>query len=175
MNKIIKIAIGVVLGLFVCTLAVIAAFVGWTYLVVSSTEPSKEYFMTASELLAEKGAAIGKSVRISGAVIGTTIKFDESNGQLSFFIADIPSDFEEVERQGGLAFVLENAVNNPNLQKIQIVYVGEKPYLLRNMTQAIMTGKLNQDGIFYADELLLKCPTKYKEAVPDQVEENIGY
>ena len=32
-----------------------------------------------------------------------------------------------------------------------------------------MTGHLDPDGIFYADELLLKCPTKYQEAVPSQV------
>jgi cytochrome c-type biogenesis protein CcmE len=27
---------------------------------------------------------------------------------------------------------------------------------------------LGDDGIFYADELLLKCPTKYEEAVSEQ-------
>jgi cytochrome c-type biogenesis protein CcmE len=29
---------------------------------------------------------------------------------------------------------------------------------------------LGEDGVFYADELLLKCPTKYEEAVPEQIE-----
>jgi len=42
--------------------------------------------------------------------------------------------------------------------------------LLKDEAQAIMTGHLGEDGIFYADELLLKCPTKYEEAVPEQVE-----
>jgi cytochrome c-type biogenesis protein CcmE len=28
---------------------------------------------------------------------------------------------------------------------------------------------MGDDGVFYADELLLKCPTKYEEAVPSQV------
>jgi cytochrome c-type biogenesis protein CcmE len=37
-----------------------------------------------------------------------------------------------------------------------------------NEAQAIVTGHLGEDGIFYADELLLKCPTKYEEAVPEQ-------
>jgi cytochrome c-type biogenesis protein CcmE len=31
-----------------------------------------------------------------------------------------------------------------------------------------MTGTLNTDGTFTANELLLKCPTKYEEAVPGQ-------
>jgi cytochrome c-type biogenesis protein CcmE len=63
-------------------------------------------------------------------------------------------------------------VKDPNRQHISVVYVGPKPDLLRGEAQAIMTGKLGADGIFYADELLLKCPTKYQEAVPDQAEAN---
>jgi cytochrome c-type biogenesis protein CcmE len=31
-----------------------------------------------------------------------------------------------------------------------------------------MTGQVGTDGIFHADELLLKCPTKYQQAVPSQ-------
>jgi cytochrome c-type biogenesis protein CcmE len=31
-----------------------------------------------------------------------------------------------------------------------------------------MTGSLDSQGVFHAKELLLKCPTKYEEAVPEQ-------
>jgi cytochrome c-type biogenesis protein CcmE len=41
--------------------------------------------------------------------------------------------------------------------------------MLRDEAQAIVTGRMAADGIFHADELLLKCPTKYQEAVPSQV------
>ncbi|HLA98868.1 MAG TPA: cytochrome c maturation protein CcmE [Anaerolineales bacterium] len=34
--------------------------------------------------------------------------------------------------------------------------------------QAIVTGRMGADGVFQAEELLLKCPTKYEEAVPEQ-------
>ena len=124
--------------------------------------------MTVSELLVKKDNAIDKQLRISGAVIGDSIEFDEGSGQLSFIIADVPADYETVEQQGGLTIVLENAVNDPSRARVQIVYVGEKPELLRNMAQAIITGKLHSDGIFYADEILLKCPSRYEEAVPEQ-------
>jgi cytochrome c-type biogenesis protein CcmE len=67
-----------------------------------------------------------------------------------------------------LAEVLFQAVNDPSRQRVQVVYVGPKPDLLRGEAQAIMTGKLGADGVFYADELLLKCPTKYEQAVPEQ-------
>ena len=66
--------------------------------------------------------------------------------------------------------VLHQAVIDPTRSRMKVVYTGPKPDLLRDEAQAIMTGKLGEDGVFYADELLLKCPTKYEEAVPEQAE-----
>jgi len=66
--------------------------------------------------------------------------------------------------------VLHAAVSDPNRSRIQVVYNGPMPDLLKDEAQAIMTGRLGEDGVFYADELLLKCPTKYEEAVPAQAE-----
>jgi cytochrome c-type biogenesis protein CcmE len=40
--------------------------------------------------------------------------------------------------------------------------------LLRDEAQAIMTGKMGADGVFYATELNLKCPTRFEEAQPGQ-------
>jgi cytochrome c-type biogenesis protein CcmE len=31
---------------------------------------------------------------------------------------------------------------------------------------------MQQDGRFYADEVLLKCPTRYEEGVPDEARES---
>jgi len=87
---------------------------------------------------------------------------------LTFTIADIPADNAEIEKQGGLAAVLHAAVMDPTRATMQIVYEGVQPDLLKNEAQAIVTGKLGADGIFYAKELLLKCPTKYEEALPNQ-------
>ena len=89
---------------------------------------------------------------------------------LAFTVAHVPGDNDEIEAQGGLAKVLYDAVNDPGRNQLQVIYVGPKPDLLRHEAQAIMTGELGEDGIFYADELLLKCPTKYEEAVPEQSE-----
>ena len=46
------------------------------YLIASSTQASAEYFMTVDELKADGSAAIGKSLRLSGAVMGDTIQYD---------------------------------------------------------------------------------------------------
>jgi cytochrome c-type biogenesis protein CcmE len=148
-------------------LLIVAAIV---YLIVTSTQASAQYFLTVDELAERTGSEIGRDVRVSGAVIGDTIQYDPQELRLEFEVAHVPGDNSEIEAQGGLAKVLHDAVNDPNRSRIQVVYIGPKPDLLRHEAQAIMTGKLGDDGVFYADELLLKCPTKYEEAVPEQSE-----
>jgi cytochrome c-type biogenesis protein CcmE len=138
------------------------------YLIVSSTQANAEYFMTIDELKAQSQSVVGKNMRISGAVVGDTIQYDPHTLTLSFEVANVTADNNEVEAQGGLAAVLHAAVIDPNRSRIKIVYTGPKPDLLKNEAQAIMTGQLGTDGVFHADELLLKCPSKYQEAVPQQ-------
>lgn len=142
------------------------------YLIASSTQASAEYFMTVDELNAEGSSAVNKSVRLSGAVLGDTIQYDASTLTLTFEVAHVPGDNAEIEEQGGLAVVLFEAVNDPTRARIKVQYEGVMPDLLRNEAQAIMTGKMGEDGVFYAEELLLKCPTKYEEAVPEQSASN---
>jgi cytochrome c-type biogenesis protein CcmE len=150
-------------------LLILAAVV---YLIVSSTQASAEYFMTVDEIKAEGSSAIGKSLRLSGAVMGDTIQYDAETLNLQFDVAHVSGDNDEIEAQGGLAEVLFQAVNDPSRQRITVIYNGPKPDLLRGEAQAIMTGHIGEDNIFYADELLLKCPTRYEEAVPEQSASN---
>ncbi len=144
---------------------IIAAIV---YLIVSSTQASAQYYLTVEELQAKQSSMTGKDIRISGAVLGDTIQYDPATLSLSFSVVHVPADTKEVERLGGLAQVLHDATLNPDLPRLEVVYIGVMPDLLKNEAQAIMTGKLREDGKFEASELLLKCPTKYEEAVPEQ-------
>ncbi|MBI4730814.1 MAG: cytochrome c maturation protein CcmE [Chloroflexi bacterium] len=154
---------------FIGGLLVLAAVV---YLIITSTQANAEYFMTVDELHAEGQSAAGKSLRLSGAVVGETIQYNPDTLTLTFEVAHVPGDNAEIEAQGGLAQVLHDAVVDPARTRLTVSYTGAKPDLLQNEAQAIMTGHLGEDGIFYADELLLKCPTKYEEAVPEQVNGN---
>ncbi|MGE5124284.1 MAG: cytochrome c maturation protein CcmE [Acidobacteriaceae bacterium] len=139
------------------------------YLIISSTRANAQYFFTVDELIARGQSVIEQNVRISGAVLGDTISYDPETLSLNFTIANVPADNKQIEAQGGLASVLHAAVTDPSRTRIQVLYVGPKPDLLRDEAQAIITGHLGQDNVFHADELLLKCPTKYEEAVPSQV------
>jgi len=139
------------------------------YLIISSTKANAQYFFTLDELISRGPTMVGQNVRISGAVIGDTIAYDPQSLALHFTVANVPADNKQIEAQGGLAVVLHAAVTDPARTHMQVVYNGPKPDLLRDEAQAIMTGHMGDDNIFYADELLLKCPTKYEEAVPSQV------
>jgi cytochrome c-type biogenesis protein CcmE len=149
-------------------LLIVAAIV---YLIVSSTAANAQYFLTIDEMMARSQAEMGaRDVRVSGAVDGNTIQFDSSSLTLTFEVANIPGDQKVIDQQGGLAAVLHAAVTNPAAGRVKVLYKGPKPDLLKNEAQAIMTGRLGTDGVFTATELLLKCPTKYEEAVPNQAE-----
>ncbi len=152
-------------------LLIVAAVV---YLIASSLQSSSQYFLTVQELQGKGSAVVGRDVRVSGAVVGGTIQYDANTLTLKFTVANIPGDQKEIDRLGGLAAVLHQAVVDSNTPRLQVIYKGVKPDLLRDEAQAIMTGKLNQDGTFTASELLLKCPTKYQDAVPNQAGSNTG-
>jgi len=138
------------------------------FLIWTSTAASAEYFLTIDELNAKGSSVVDKNLRVSGAVIGDSIQYDAQSLTLSFEVAHVPGDNLAIETEGGLAEALHQAVLDPSRARMKVVYVGPKPDLLRNEAQAIMTGHLGNDGVFYAEELLLKCPTRYEEAVPEQ-------
>jgi len=147
---------------------IIAAIV---YLIVTSllSPGGTQYFLTVEELNARGQEMLGKQVRISGVVLGDTIEVNNQTLDITFAVAHIPGDNKEIEEKGGLALVLHEAATNPQLGRLKVVYNGVKPDLLKNEAQAIITGRLEADGVFHAEELLLKCPTRYEEAVPEQV------
>ncbi len=136
-------------------------------LVLTSIKGSAQYYYTVQELLSEPNHQT--NLRVSGAVIGDSIQYDLNTQELSFLIANIPGDNREIEAAGGLAEVLHNASVDPSAARIKVVYIGDKPDMLKNEAQVIATGSLAEDGFFIADELLLKCPSKYENGSPSQV------
>jgi cytochrome c-type biogenesis protein CcmE len=132
------------------------------YLIISSTASGARYFITVDELVKNPGY-VDKTVRISGAVIGSTIQYDSSNLVIDFTIANIPQDTTD------LAQTLHEAVVNTSATRLPVHIENEvMPDLLKDEAQAIVTGRMGKDGIFYATELLLKCPSRYEESVPNQ-------
>ncbi len=91
-------------------LLIVAAIV---YLIVSSTQASAQYFLTIEELQGRKAEMKGQDLRISGAVLGDSISYDPQSLTLKFTVANIPSDNNVIEKNGGLAAVLYGGSQRP--------------------------------------------------------------
>ncbi len=98
----------------------------------------------------QQGVNLDRSVKLTGWVIGSSIQYDARSLKMEF---DVVNTREDV------------AGDLNKLQKVRVIARGSKPDTLQNEAQAIITGKLSPEGVFYAadstDALLLKCPTKY--------------
>lgn len=127
------------------------------FLIVTNMTVNAQYFYTVEELRAKGQSVVEQNVRVSGAVINSSTKFEVRDNQpyLEFEIAD-------ADKLG---------VQTP----LRILYNGPKPDLIEEPhAQAIVEGHLGADGKFHADNLLLKCPSRYEEQFPDQVESKSG-
>jgi cytochrome c-type biogenesis protein CcmE len=138
------------------------------YLIISSTGTTAQYFLTVEELQAMGDEVLGRNITVSGAVLGDTIEYDAMGPRVTFTIANVPGDPEEVEEAGGLAQVLHEATLDLTRPRLDVIYSSVKPDLLQDEAQAIVRGRMGEDGRFLADELLLKCPTRYEEDLPGQ-------
>jgi len=115
--------------------AIIVLAVG--YLIVSSIGGSTAYYLTVEEVMAEGPSE--QTVRVAGNVIGDTIEWNAQELMLRFSIADA---------SGSLA----------------VIYKGPRPDMLQDEAEAIVEGKYIEGGSFEANNLLLKCPSKYEGA-----------
>ena len=138
-------------------------------MVISATRATAQFFLTVNELQNADRDYSGENLRVSGAVIGDSIRYDSEAHLLHFTIADIPTDEEEIAALGGLEAVLHQAAIDPDAARLEVVYSGAPPDMLKDEAQAILTGSLQADDSFLAEEILLKCPSKYEEALPEQV------
>ncbi len=138
------------------------------FLLITGTLSNQRYFMTVSSLLARPDL-VGQTVRVSGAVIGSTIQNDQNTHTFRFTLANLNDDQTAIDKAGGLAAALHLAVSDTSAQRLQVVVANQPmPDLLQNEAQAILTGTFSADGVFHADEVLLKCPSRYQADLPKQ-------
>jgi cytochrome c-type biogenesis protein CcmE len=130
------------------------------YLVFSGMTAGARFYQTIDELVTNP-ANTDRTIRVAGVVLGDTIQYDAQNLILTFTVANVPENFDN------LAEALHLAALNPEANRVQVRLEGQvKPDLLRHEAQAIMSGRLDSNGVFQATELNLKCPTRFEEAQP---------
>ena len=110
------------------------------YLILSVTGAGVAYYMTVDE--AERRGPNPHAVRVTGSVVGESITWHAGELILRFEIAD-------------------------ETGTLLVEHHGPRPDMLRESAEVVVEGRLIQGGVFEADQLILKCPSKYVEATPD--------
>ena len=105
-----------------------------SYLAYTGFAGSATYYYTVSEVLNQTDAH-GSSVRVNGEV--TDIAEEESVGLTLHFS------------------LTEQGVSLP------VVYHGAVPDTFKVGGEVVVEGHLNSDGVFEADTIITKCPSKY--------------
>ena len=122
------------------TIGGVLVVVAVIYLFVSVKGSGVAYYMTVDEV--ERRGPSPRSVRVAGNVIGESIAWDARELALRFEIADATGS-------------------------LLVEYHGPRPDMLREGAEVVAEGQLAEGGVFEADQLILKCPSKYVEATPD--------
>ena len=119
--------------LFIVAVIVVLAL---GYLVYAGVRESMVYYLTLDEMFERVPEIHSSKIRVSGKVVpGSIVK--DIDGSLEFSIAD-----EE--------------------HNLDVMYKGIIPDIFADDVEAIVEGTYTEAGVFQADLLLAKCPTKYE-------------
>lgn len=110
------------------------------YLVIANTGASAQYYMSIRELRACTTCA-ARTIRVAGNVQSGSIVRDDKTQVVRFTIVD-------------------------GTESMPVVYSGVVPDIFRSGVQVVVEGKLNSQGVFQAQNLLAKCPSKFQSATP---------
>ena len=113
---------------------------------IQATTTTGAYYMTVEELVGAGEAIVGQQVRVNGTVMDGSEDWQPREMTLKFSILD--------EDGTGAA--------------LPIVFYGPRPDNFQRAASAIVEGKMLEDGTFQADNLLLKCPSRYEEE-PEEI------
>ena len=114
-------------------------------LMVYGLTTAKAYWLTVDEVQQQSGALEDKRLRVNGVVVDGSEQWDAEAVTLRFRIEDEES---------------------PNGQ-LEIVYYEPRPDNFQRAASVIVEGELTPGGVFEADVLLLKCPSRYEESPED--------
>mgnify|MGYP000458344086 CR=1 FL=1 len=113
------------------------------YVTFSSFQANAIYYLTLKELDAQRGSLINQPVRLNAPLDKSSIQFDDKTLLLRFNL-----------REDHLV--------------LPVVYKGAKPDTFEQGESVVVEGKLGQDGTFYAQTILVKCPSKYESDAPSR-------
>ena len=124
--------------------AVLVVAVGYL-MFTSAQSTSASFFDTVSELNARGDSVNGELVRVGGDVVEESIEIDGVAGPVYFEITD-------------------------GQETMAIVYDGQVPDIFDEHIEAVVEGTYYTDGVFEADTVLTKCPSRFHDEYDDAEE-----
>lgn len=124
------------------------------YLVISGFQKTAIFYFTVSELEAREAEFLDKRIKLAGKVVPGSIRKDGRTSAVQFQI------WEPLEASSG-SFSAPRTVR----------YSGIVPDTFKDDADVILEGKPAADGVFHAETLLAKCPSKYEGKSYDEMKE----
>lgn len=119
-------------------LVILAAIAFVTF---NSFQSNAVYYYTLKEFTAQGSKIAGQTVRVNGPLDKSSIQLDQKNMVLNFKLTD-----------GGIV--------------LPVVYRGVVPDTMATGESVVAEGHLDSQGVFQADTILVKCPSKYEAQTP---------
>jgi len=115
------------------------------YLVAAGLQKTAMYYLTVNELEAREAEFVDERIRLSGRVVPGSISRRAGRSVVTFAISE-PGGQDAAVRE----------------LKRTVRYAGLVPDTFKDEADVVLEGRTGADGIFRAETLLAKCPSKYE-------------
>lgn len=97
------------------------------------------YYYTVSEVIAQKSSLVEKNIRVAGKVVEGSLTQQNTNNTIEFNLLD----------------TVDSA------KSLHITYKGALPDAFKEGNDAVVEGQLSASDTFKAQQIIVKCPSKY--------------
>ena len=112
---------------------------GIAYFIFAGVSKGTAYYVTVEELSRKSESYVGERLRMGGLVLEGSIVSDIKKLDVNFKI-------------------------HQNEHVIDVFYNGITPDMFKDGSEVILEGSYTEDGVFVADVLMAKCPSKYESS-----------
>jgi len=119
--------------------------IGGVIIVVFLAWGTAAFFKTTVQYVSiEEAAASNRTVQVMGKIDFDVVKYNREDSRLEFEIYD------------------PEAADAATARRLDVVYYGVVPGNFDQATSVVVKGKPDSHGSFVADQMLIKCPSKYQ-------------
>jgi cytochrome c-type biogenesis protein CcmE len=102
---------------------------------------SNVYYYEVGELVGKGASVLGDTVKVRGLVVDGSVQRQTEGAVMNFTVVD-----------------------GDAVTRLPVVYQGVVPDTFSEGIEVVVEGSLNQDGVFRAEAIMPKCPSRYTPA-----------